>query len=174
MFDEINLTEIGRVVKSHGVKGSVKVKFNKHFDFEKFQIEEPVFIILNELPVPFFIESYDFGGGHHIIKFSFIDNLDKAEHIRGATISIINEASESNHFKNDSTRIVDYKVYSKEHGYIGEVSGINEIPGNPVLEILNNNTTILVPFVKEFIVAIDHSQKKMEINPPKGLIELYL
>lgn len=174
MFDELNLIKIGRIYKSHGVNGLVKVKFKEHFDFEKLQLKEPVFIMINELLVPYFIKSYKAAGGSTIINFLYCENLREADELAGAELYVKQNFTNNNKHKKSRPDINNYEVFSKNHGVIGTVKAINEIPGNPVMEIQNNNNIIFVPYVDEFIIKISHTRKTIEINPPEGLIELYL
>lgn len=173
MFDEISLSEIAYIVKSHGVDGKVKVKLIKQYDFNKKQ-SEPVFIQIKGLPVPFFIESADKSGNSFIVKFKFTDSIDKAEDLENCRIFTVESELSDSDVVDIEDKIIGFTVHSDKHGYIGIVKGLNHIPGNPVLEIQNNNIEIFVPFIDEFIKEIDEKKKNMKISPPDGLIELYL
>ncbi len=176
MFDELKLIEIGHIIRSHGVRGEVKISINKQIKSEITGKNKklPVFILFSGLPVPFFIESVKTTGSNYIVKFFYIDTPEQAEDICSRAIFSASKNIKSNTGCYEQKSINSYKVFSDKHGFIGTISQINEIPGNPLIEIKNDKNTFLVPYVKEFIEKIDHKKKEIKINPPEGLIELYL
>jgi 16S rRNA processing protein RimM len=59
-------------------------------------------------------------------------------------------------------------------GNIGTVRQILELAGNPQLEIDFNGKMILLPLHEDFIKKIDNEGKKVEVEAPEGLIDLFL
>ncbi len=173
MFDELEFEEVGRILKTHGVKGQLKVRLNELLNTNIIKGCEPVFIFFKGIPVPFFLEDYSQTGQSQIIKLKFVDNIARAEELCGLDI-FTTEPTQNSIVDTDENSILSYQVYSKYHGHIGYILNINEIPGNPVLEIQNNQNIIFVPFVDDFIEEINHQEKFIKIIPPEGLIELYL
>jgi 16S rRNA processing protein RimM len=173
MFNELKLEEKGRLIRTHGVNGQIKARFNEQIDQKIAKGKEPVLILFKGMPVPFFIEDLKQTGQNYIIKFKFVDNIDYAEELIGSELYfMISNPKEK--IKDTEEAIINYEVFSLKHGFIGRVLNINEIPGNPVIEIQNNQNVIYVPFVDEFIEEINHLEKIVRIIPPEGLIELYL
>jgi 16S rRNA processing protein RimM len=58
---------------------------------------------------------------------------------------------------------------------LGEVIGILSA-GNDLLEVRNpeNNEVELIPFVEAIAPFVDITQKRIEVTPPKGLIDQWL
>ncbi len=167
---------IGKFIKTSGFKGEILLKFEVGIptDFEQTKI---IFIKLDGLPVPFFISPngiYIKNEQNALIKLDDIENEIKAKKILNKEISIENyilkeeiDTSNVNSFKN-------YEVFDVNLGKIGYFEKIIEIPNNPLLQIFNEKTEILLPFTEEMITKIDDKNKTIEVNTPKGLVDIYI
>ena len=80
---EHNLVRIGQVLKSNGTEGETVMGF-RDIDLNDIDPEEPVFIYLDGVPVPFFIENLTRrGSSKAIVKLSDISSATAAEEICG-------------------------------------------------------------------------------------------
>jgi 16S rRNA processing protein RimM len=69
--------------------------------------------------------------------------------------------------------VIGFSVYDVDHGYLGELVGINEATAQPLFEIKSEDQEILIPMLDEFIVEIDRKKNKLILKAPEGLIEFY-
>ena len=72
---------IARVLKSYGTEGEILMGF-RDIDPEDLNLEEPVFIIFDGLPVPFFIESFQTRGTSRALVRPSTARLKMAPHMR--------------------------------------------------------------------------------------------
>jgi 16S rRNA processing protein RimM len=70
--------------------------------------------------------------------------------------------------------IEGFKVEDTRLGNIGIIQRVNDSNAQPLFEILNGSTEILVPLIDDFIVKIDRENKIIYLNTPEGLVDLYL
>ena len=70
--------------------------------------------------------------------------------------------------------ISNYEVYDSVKGAIGHVEKVIEYSTSNLLSIIHGEKEILVPITDETIERIDKSAKKIYLNCPEGLIDLYL
>ena len=70
--------------------------------------------------------------------------------------------------------IIGFKVVDRNFGEVGIIVKINETAAQPLFEIDREGTVILIPMVDEFIKKVDRENKKIEVQTPEGLIELYV
>ena len=167
---------IGKFAKTFGYKGELILKFDVSIPsgFEKTKV---IFIKLDGLPVPFFIspnEIFIKDDQTAIIKLDDVDDEEKAKKLLGKEISIENyieqekiDTSNINSFKN-------YKIVDINIGEIGYFEKIIEIPNNPLIQLFKEEIEILLPFTEEIITKIDDKNKTIEVNTPKGLVDIYL
>jgi len=59
-------------------------------------------------------------------------------------------------------------------GNIGKIVSINDNSAQPLFEIKKGDIEILVPMIDDFIVQVDRENKKIVLNTPEGLVDLYL
>ena len=105
---EHNLIRIGQVLKSNGTDGEVVMGF-RDIDPVDIDLEEPVFIRLDDTPVPFFIESFTLrGNSKAIVRLTDIRSGADAEEITGhpvyAEAESLGELSELILVAQDTTR----------------------------------------------------------------------
>ena len=70
--------------------------------------------------------------------------------------------------------IIGYEVEDQNKGTIGTVVGVVDLKSNPLLIVDFNEKEILIPLVEELIVHVDRDSKRIKVNTPEGLIDLYL
>ena len=70
--------------------------------------------------------------------------------------------------------LAGYKIEDKEKGELGIIENMIVLPEQTLLRILHHNKEILIPVVEEIIVKIDRRGKRVYIDAPEGLIDLYL
>ncbi len=70
--------------------------------------------------------------------------------------------------------IANFEVFDSVKGAIGKVEKVIEYSTSNLLAILFEDKEILVPITDETIERIDKSEKKIYLNCPEGLIDLYL
>ena len=67
-----------------------------------------------------------------------------------------------------------FTVSDTELGDLGVITGISNFPGQQLFEIkLPNGNELLVPAIKDFIIAIEREEKRIILKTPEGLVALY-
>jgi ribosomal 30S subunit maturation factor RimM len=152
---------IAKILKSNGIDGDVLIGL---LDIEASEIntEEPVFIVFDGLPVPFFIERLSpKGSSRAIVHLTDTDSLTDAEELVGREICLDIEY-EDDGFED----FTGWTLYDGET-LVGEVTGLEDIPGNPCLEIEGGT---LIPCPDELIVKVDNRNRKIWLEIADGLL----
>ncbi|MCF0173116.1 MAG: hypothetical protein HUJ91_05245 [Bacteroidales bacterium] len=149
-----------RVVKSYGTEGGVIVSAPElECDLEK---TEPVTIVFDGLPVPFFVEEFSpKGSTKYFLKLEDIDTLADAEELVGKEIFVGECDTE------EADDLTGYTLFSDTGREIGPIDGLLDIPGNPCLEV----GTKLFPCPDECIVKIDRRRRQIRLRIADGLLE---
>jgi 16S rRNA processing protein RimM len=167
-----NLFPIGRVVKTHGVKGKVKVEyFGK--DLHLFSLYREIFIegekgrpesyeIMEAIPQP----------PRLILRLKGIEKIEETEPLIGKEILIEKEAlpglEEGEYYWVD---ILGMKVETREGKRIGKVKGIFPTGANDVYVVEGKRGEIFLPATEEVIQSIDLKRGVMKVVRMKGLWE---
>lgn len=173
-FEKDELVKVGEVVRTHGFNGNLSIKVHPDFSEEIFIEDLPVFLIIDGIPVPFFIVSSKKSGGYTVLELKNVDNEKKALRLIGCDIMIQQSLIEIDEDEAGENPFKGYSVFDSIHGFIGKLTFVNEIPGNPVFETDFNGKTIIIPYSDEFIHEINDTKKEIHITAPEGLIDLYL
>jgi len=168
-----DLKVVGTITRSHGLDGALKVNI-QIAGFPALEKDEPVFILLQGGPVPFFVE--DCQQSSHarlVLKLEDVDSVEQAEKLAGNDVML--ERTKLDTPEQDaSNELIGCKVVDSDKGLIGQVSGIMDNPQHPILEVAFENKTILIPWVDDIIDDVDVEAKLIKISAPEGLIDLYL
>ncbi|WP_445757580.1 ribosome maturation factor RimM [Polaribacter sp.] len=166
---------LGRIVRKHSFKGEVVIKLDTD-EPELYQEMESVYVDFGNNLVPFFIEKSSLHKGNQLrVRFEDVNSEADADAILKSDIylplTLLPKLSGDQFYFHE---IIGFKVVDRNFGEVGIIVKINETAAQPLFEIDREGTVILIPMVDEFIKKVDRENKKIEVQTPEGLIELYL
>jgi 16S rRNA processing protein RimM len=184
--------EIGTIVSAQGLKGEVRVYPNSDFP-ARFQkagkrwMQHPKTQAITEIQLERgrYIENKNL----YVVKFQGIDNCDAAEALRDYKLIVPEDdrlpLAEDEYHVADLVGMAVYDRTTQE--FIGIVVNLYSL-GNDLLEVELpqqistteenkgkkdlNNKKVLIPFVKDIVPLVDLSSKRIEIDPPSGLLDI--
>jgi len=167
---------LGKIAKKFSFKGEVLVYLDTD-EPELYQNMESVFVDLNNNLIPFFIEQSAMHKNDFLrVKFEDISSEDDADEIMGAEIYLplkMLPKLEGNKFY--FHEVIGFEIEDQRHGTVGKIVSINDSAAQPLFEVLKDNVTeILIPMIDHFIVKVDRKNKKILMDLPEGLVEMYL
>jgi len=173
----INLSdciELGVLGKPHGIKGHIVLKL-KNLSFEDIQEMELVFILIDGLPVPFFVEEFSERTDDSIlIKIDTILSETHARKYSDLKVYINKKNLSIKHIPDlPIDNIIGYTVIDKQFGTIGKLDTVLNFDSNSVIRIIDGKIEILLPLQAEFILSINDSKQEIIVNCPEGLLDLY-
>lgn len=169
-----NLTVFGHILRPHGLKGSLKVRLLNGL-IPQIDIDEPVFILLQGGPVPFFAEERaDTSRDSIVLKLEGIDTVEAAEAFTGKEV-MIDLSRTTQEEPTGLHALVGHTVNDVNLGLLGTVTGVMEMQMQSVLELQHpSGKQILIPAVDHIVLAIDPEKKHMTVETPEGLVDIYL
>lgn len=173
-MDKREYFNLGYISKSIGTKGELLFVLDVD-NPSRYKKLESVFIELNNTLVPFFINEIKLKGNIATVLIEGIDNTEKAKELVGATLYLpLNFLPSLTGKQFYFHEVIGYEVIDKKFGAIGFIESILNFPQQNIFQIKKNQVEILIPIKNEFIISVDRNNKKIEIQAPEGLIELYL
>jgi 16S rRNA processing protein RimM len=161
----------GKISKPYGLRGEVQIILTPG-SAPNIKKGDPLFIDIDGQRVPFFIEGADlFSSDQAIIKLEFIDSVEDARKVSGCEV-YLESARNTGRGKENPGNMVGYFVSDPALGHIGKITKCILTEMNPVWIIESGGKELMVPAAAEFIVKIDHRQKKILLNLPEGLTDL--
>jgi len=172
-ISELDLVNIGEIVKAHGYKGELVIKFSNNFyDLDKTEL---IFLEIEGILVPFFFSfpPRSFKKSSIIAKLDLLNSDEEVKKLIKCPVFV-----ERLDFNPESEDVFDtvngYDVFDNER-LIGKAGEYLNIPSNPILTVVDkSNNEILVPINDQFLVKIDKENKQILFNLPPGLIDVNL
>ena len=160
---------VGRIGRLFGTEGGVMVTLYTTFP-DDFQMEEPLFIRVDELAVPLFCSSFERRGqSSAVVQFDDIDTERRAEEwLVGREIFIEEQEQDDDEFYMED--LIGFKASVGRQR--GEVIDYYDSEANPLFEIRLGDKQHLIPAQEEFIAHIDFDKRTIKFVLPEGLLEL--
>ncbi len=161
------LQPIGKIGKTHGIKGFVSIHLNDNIDVDWDSLRS-FFIMMDNVPVPYIVEDIEFLPQKIIVKFQGINSVNEAKHFVNRIISL----PENLILLDDSLNCIGYLVVdvnqNNHHiGYVKEVIVNNNLKW---LVIQNQHQKeILLPFNENLIEQINHQEKQIFYKAIEGM-----
>lgn len=166
---------LGKIAKKFSFKGEVLIYLDTD-EPELYENLESVFVEYNKNLVPFFIENSSFHKNDFLrVKFEDVDNEEEADAILNHEVYLplsMLPKLEGNKFY--FHEVIGFEIEDKRLGVFGKIVSINDTSAQPLFEVINGNVEILIPMIDQFLVTIDRENKKVIMDLPEGLVEMYL
>lgn len=165
---------LGKIVKKHSFKGEVVIKLDTD-EPDLYENLESVFVDLGNNLVPFFIEKSTLSRSTMFrVKFEDVDTEADADAIMRAGIYLpLNLLPKLSGNKFYYHEVIGFTIVDKNFGEVGTLAYINDKAAQPLFEIENGDREIFIPMIDDFIKKVDRANKVIEVETPKGLIDIY-
>ena len=164
------LLQVGTIIKTHGIRGEVKV-YPLTDDIGRFKQLKEVVLEPDSDNIPLEIENVKFQKNIVILKFKGYDSINDIEmHIKkGIYVTRDNavELDEDEYFVAD---LIGLKVITDEGEEFGKVTDVMHTGANDVYVIEHNGKEVLVPAIKQCIIDVSLDNRTMTIHLMKGLL----
>jgi 16S rRNA processing protein RimM len=117
--------------------------------------------------------------GRFVMKFAGIDSIGDAEKIIGAELRIpeseIPAAEEGSFYTFHLRGCRVYAIHGGDESrdeYIGDVTDIVDGGGTQLLQVGSGKEETLIPFAESIVKKVDLAARRIEVELPKGLLEL--
>ena len=165
--------KIGRIGKTHGVKGEVTFHFTDDV-FDRVDADY-VFVETEGIPVPFFFEEYRFRNEESaIVKFEGIDTADRAAELTGCDVYFPRELSDEEDGELTWSEIVGFDIIQDgSRQTLGTVTSVDLTTINTLFELRTpEGKSLLIPANDDFITDIDRDARCITMRLPEGLLDI--
>ena len=192
------MLQVAQVLKSNGTDGELVLGF-REIAPEDINLQEPVFIIFDGLPVPFYIESFQKRGNTKaLVRLTDICSQEDVEEIAGKAVYIEEDSLpemslEEDGFAalvgwvlltpagipdqvgdDDETAGDDEEMAEEDEEMelyeVGEITDFIDIPNNPCIEVETENGAVMIPLHEDLILSVDPENRELIMEVPEGLL----
>ena len=170
------MLQIAQVLKSNGTDGELVMSF-RNIAPEDINLEEPVFIVFDGLPVPFYIETFTKrGNSKALVRITGVHNQEDVEEIAGKAVYIEEgEEAELSLEEDGYAALVGWMLLTPAEDEealieVGEITDFLDIPNNPCIDVETENGAVMIPLHEDLILSIDPEYQEIIMQIPAGLI----
>ncbi len=176
--------EIGKIVSAQGLSGEVRVYPDSDFP-ERFEVPGKRWLLrpgaTEPEPIELISGRYLDGKNLYVLKLAGVSDRTEAESLRGSKLMVAAsdrpQLAEGEYYIPD---LIGLQVYLQASGeLVGTV--VDVFPaGHDLLEVElesafagdKKQKTVLIPFVEAIAPVVDLQNRRVEIAPPPGLLEI--
>ena len=159
------MLKIAQVLKSNGTDGGLVLSF-LDVSPEDIDLEEPVFVEFDGLPVPFYFESFTRRGNNRaVVHLTGVRSLKDADELAGASVY-------ADYFEEEEEEdLTGWTVKDDRGQEVGVVTGYEDIPGNLCIYVKTpRGEEVLLPLHEELVISMDPEGQVLTLTIPAGLI----
>ncbi|WP_370687301.1 ribosome maturation factor RimM [Corynebacterium sp. CCUG 51687] len=164
---------IGRVVKTHGIKGEVAVEVHTDQPEVRFAVGSKLRGAQTGKDIELTVATARPHKGRLLLSFEEVPDRTAAEGLRGlkffATPLERGEDADPDEFYDHELIGLNVRLDGEE---IGQVTGVMHTPGRQILEVEYDGREVLVPFVSDIVPEVDLEKGFLSITPPEGLLNV--
>ena len=169
MIRQEEVYRIGRLGKTHGVKGEISFQF----DDDIFDSMDADYLVLDidGILVPFFMEEYRFRSDSlALVKFCDIDTQERASELTGCDVFFPRSLAEKGDDQLSLASLVGFTIVSSDDGTtVGRITSIDDSTENILFELEDGR---LIPATDDLITDINTTDRKIIMEIPEGLLAL--
>ena len=175
------MLQVAQVLKSNGTDGELVLGF-REIAPEDINLKEPVFIIFDGLPVPFYIETFaKRGNTKALVRLTGICSMEDVEEISGKAVYIEEDQLPEMSIEEDGfAALVGWTLLTPAEDLdeddeptlieVGEITDFLDIPKNPCIEVETENGAVMIPLHEDLILSVDPEYQEIIMQIPAGLI----
>jgi 16S rRNA processing protein RimM len=167
---------VGRVARSHGVRGDTVVEIRTDEPDRRFAVgarldaqlpdgQRRTLVVTGARP----------HGGRLLVRFASVHDRDAAEALRGALLTVDSATLPA---PADPDEFYDHQLQGltaqlADGSTVGVVTDVLHGPGGDLLVIARDGDEgeVLVPFVRDIVPTVDLTAGRLVLTPPEGLLD---
>ena len=171
MKEKLTHFRIGQIVNTQGLKGEVRV-YTYVDDINRFDELENFYLDKN-FNQEFEVERVRYKGNMVIMKIKGVDSVEMAERLKTKNLYVSRENSvdldEDEFFIAD---LIGLDVFTVAGEKVGTLKDVLQYSANDVYVVKgDNDKEYLIPSTLKFVPEINIEEKKMIIDPIKGMLD---
>ncbi|MBL7286195.1 ribosome maturation factor RimM [Corynebacterium godavarianum] len=162
---------IGRVVKSHGIRGEVAVELLTEESEDHIVAGAVLTGRQAGKEQRLTVKTVRPHQKRLLVSFEEIPDRTAADSLRGMKFyaePLERDAEEDGYYDHE---LIGLEV-RMDKARIGEVTGVMDTPNRKILEVDYQGREVLIPFVMDIVPEVDLEQGYLTITPPEGLLDV--
>ncbi|MFZ1611214.1 MAG: hypothetical protein WAT52_09110 [Chitinophagales bacterium] len=166
-----SLIEVGYSLRTHGVKGFLRIQFNENI--RVLSKSEALFFLFSENHIPYFIEEIDyFENGDTLIKLEDINTKEDAavltkKPVFGNLEYVLPEEEEEL-----DSEFVGFLIVDSDLGELGVILNVTSMGDYDLVTLNFNEKELLLALHPNLILKTDLKKQILFIQAPEGILDI--
>ncbi|MXO31460.1 MULTISPECIES: ribosome maturation factor RimM [Apibacter] len=164
---------LGTITKTHGLKGHLIVKLDTD-EPEAYNNLESVFININEMPVPFFLNECQLYNKDSL-RVKFEDTSINSQDLIGTQLYLpLNTLPKLKGKQFYYHEVIHFSLVDENLQKIGEITEINDNSAQAlfIIKLSKNNKFIYIPVINDWIIEVNRNDQYISMTLPEGILDL--
>jgi len=164
------LVEIGYVIRTHGVKGHVRIAFDDNC--KELSVSEALYFLIKGVHMPHFIsEISHFNNGDALVLLEELHNKEEADLYTKRPVFGPAEWLEDTD-EDQEIAFEGWKIHDETYGELGQIIASADMGAYLLLTVSHQGRELLVPMHDHLIIREDESSETLFTKLPEGLTDL--
>ena len=164
---------VGRIARTHGLRGQVFVNLETDFPEERFRPGAELFIERAGCVEPLTIATARFHRDRPIVGFAGVGTIDDAGALAGYELRVpvdrLAALPPDTFYRHD---LIGCRVETRDGRTVGLVRDVEGTVAGSRLVVDGADGEVLIPLVAVICTEVDPAAKRIVIDPPEGLLEV--
>jgi 16S rRNA processing protein RimM len=162
---------VGRIGRAHGVLGEATIEVRTDNPDQRFALGSKLTLNTGRELI---VKSSRWHNQVLLLTFEGITDRNQIEALKDQLLSASVNTSDLAPGEYHYQQLIGSTVFLNSGQLLGPVTEVVARPGQDLLAIEYQGRQVLIPMVKAIITSIDIENKKIVVDPPKGLIDVAL
>lgn len=165
---------LGKVTRTHGLQGNVIMKLDTDQP-EQYNKLEGVFLEINGLLTPFFIEKQSWQKGDTKIIFFKNATAALADQLVGKNVflplSTLPKLSGKQFYFHE---VIGFSIFDENNQLCGVIKEVNDQTAQHYFVLTLQGKEVVIPIIKDWILEVNREEKFIKMTLPEGLLDVFL
>jgi len=162
---------VGRIGRAHGVLGEATIEVRTDNPDQRFSLGSKLTLDSGRELI---VKSARWHNQVLLLTFEGITDRNQIEALKDQLLSANVDTSDLGPGEYHYQQLIGSTVFLNSGQLLGPVTEVVALPGQDLLAVEYQGRQVLIPMVKAIITSIDIENKKIVVDPPKGLIDVAL
>ncbi|PPK86659.1 16S rRNA processing protein RimM [Neolewinella xylanilytica] len=166
----MEVIEIGRTGRPHGIKGELSVFVEEVYEDDLLAAKA---VLIGEPPIPYFVRSFRTGGKLTVSLENF-DTREAVVLLSGKPLWLPADqvTGEAEVEGTPWDGVVGFMIEAEGYPPLGPIEDIIDLPEHYLAELTHNEKTVFIPLHEDLVLNVRETDTVLEMQLPRGLLEL--
>lgn len=165
---------LGKITRKHGLLGDVILKLDTDQP-ELYKKLESIFVEINGLLVPFFIEKVVWSKQDSLNLLFKNSNENLVEQLLGKNVflplSTLPKLTGNQFYYHE---VIGFEILEEDGKTCGEIVSVNDQTAQHYFILNFAQKEVVIPIIKDWILEVNREEKFIKMQLPEGLMEIYI